>query len=269
MVTGHSTHRLFLNGSSAENAAAVVGFRFGAKGTHSSRTIMFEELSALFGATTATSRREEYASAIVDMNCLAKPTAASRRQTNQRIGELYSLDFGLPIFRVFRRLWDTEKTGRPLLALMCAIARDPLLAATVPAILSLPVGGEFSRDETAAAVRDSVGDRLNDSTVGKVVRNAASSWTQSGHLSGRTFKKRQQVIATASSVAFALYLGHAVGFRGVDLFSSAWMAVLDCSPSLGRQLAVEAKRIGLIDLRMAGDVIELNLDRLDPANARN
>jgi hypothetical protein len=33
-------------------------------------------------------------------------------------------------------------------------------------------------------------------------------------------------------------------------------------------MAVEAKRMGLIDLRMAADVVELNLERLDPANLR-
>jgi len=230
---------------------------------------MLAELSALLAATKPTATRKEYAEAIIEMNCLAKPTAASRRKTNQRIGELYALDFSAPIFRVLRRLWDAENGGRPLLALQCAIARDPLLAATMPAILSLPHGSEFSRDAMTAAVREAVGERLNENTIAKVVRNAASSWTQSGHLSGRTFKKRQPVVPTVASVAFALYLGHAVGFRGVDLFTSAWVALLDCSPATARQLAIEAKRVGLIDLRMAGEVIELSLNRLDPAVSRS
>jgi hypothetical protein len=266
MIADGTPHRLVPADASALNAGSV-GFRFGAKGTHSSRTIMLAELSALFDATTPTAKRDDYTAAIVDMNCLAKPTAASRRLTNQRIGELYSLDFGLPIFRVFRRLWNAELAGRPLLAILCAVARDPLLAATLPAILAIPVGAEFLRDETVAAVREAVGERLNESTVAKVVRNAASSWTQSGHLAGRTFKKRQKVEATATSVAFGLYLGHAVGFRGAELFTSAWIAILDCPPGQARQLAVEAKRMGLLDLRLAGDVIELNLDRLDPAKS--
>ena len=250
-------------------AALAAGFRFGEKGTHSSRTIMLAELSALLAATKPTATREECAEAIIDMNCLAKPTVASRRKTNQRIGELYALDFSAPIFRVLRRLWDIENGGRPLLVLQCAIARDPLLAATLPAILSLPRGAEFSRDAMTMAVREAVGERLNENTIAKVVRNAASSWTQSGHLTGRTFKKRQIVAPTVATVAFALYLGHAVGFRGADLFTSAWVALLDCSPATARQLAIEAKRVGLIDLRMAGEVIELSLDRLDPAVSRS
>jgi len=43
---------------------------------------------------------------------------------------------------------------------------------------------------------------------------------------------------------------------------------LDCSPAAARDLAVEAKRIGLIDLRIAGDVVDLVLDRLDPLEGR-
>jgi hypothetical protein len=136
-------------------------------------------------------------------------------------------------------------------------------------VLALPPGAEFQRDSTTAALRAVIGDRMNDSILAKVVRNAASSWTQSGHLEGRTFKKRRVVEATPCTVAFGLYLGHAVGFRGAELFSSGWMAVLDCSPPKGRNLALEAKRIGLLDLRVAGNVVELNLDRLDPVPARN
>lgn len=260
---------LFYPASGPDSSAEAVGFRFGAKGTHTSRTLMYEELSILLAATKAEATRKDCAAAIIEMNCLAKPTAASRRLTNQRIGELFALDPLLPIFRVFRRLWDIDPVGRPLLAIQCGIARDPLLAATAASVLALAPGAEFQRDSTTAALRAVIGDRMNDSILAKVVRNAASSWTQSGHLEGRTFKKRRVVEATPCTVAFGLYLGHAVGFRGAELFSSGWMAVLDCSPPKGRNLALEAKRIGLLDLRVAGNVIELNLDRLDPVPARN
>jgi hypothetical protein len=44
--------------------------------------------------------------------------------------------------------------------------------------------------------------------------------------------------------------------------------VIDCDPSRARHLALDAKRIGLLDLRMAGDVVELNLSRLVMAAAK-
>jgi hypothetical protein len=109
---------------------------------------------------------------------------------------------------------------------------------------------------------------MSAATLDKVLRNVSSSWTQTGHLQGRTFKFRQHVQAQPAAVAFALWLGEAVGFRGADLLSSGWIAVLDCTPSLARGLALEAKRAGLIDLRAAGDVFEVGLDRLDPGRGR-
>ena len=113
-----------------------------------------------------------------------------------------------------------------------------------------------------------VGDRLNDNTLEKVCRNAASSWTQSGHLDGRTFKKRRLVSASPVTAAFALYLADATGYRGGETFTSVWFRILDCDPSQARHFALEAKRLGLVNLRMAGDVVELDVTRLDPASKR-
>jgi hypothetical protein len=127
----------------------------------------------------------------------------------------------------------------------------------------MPANAELRRDAMKNALQAVVGDRLNDSTLEKVCRNAASTWAQSGHLEGRTFKKRRIVLPSLIAVTFAIYLAHAAGFRGAEIFSCGWLRVLDCDPSHARQLALDAKRSGLLDLRMAGDVVELNLSRLD------
>jgi hypothetical protein len=224
---------------------------------------MLAELTTLLQTTSCFSDRAEYASAVIEGNCLAKRTISTRRLTNQRLGELYGLDPSIPLFRVLRKLWERDAPGRPLLAIQCAIARDPLLAATAPAILALALGTEFLREPMRAALREVAGDRFNERVLEKVLRNAASSWTQSGHLEGRALKKRRQVRPTAANAAFSLFLAHCAGFRGQELFSCGWMQLLDCSPSAARELSLNAKRLGLIDLRMAADVIELNLDRLN------
>ena len=243
--------------------AEQYGFRLGERGTHSTRTMMLDELRQTLATVPASGLRSDYGQAIIEENCLGKPTAATRRQTNQRLGELYCFDLSVPLFRALRRLWDRDTDGHPLLATLCALARDPLFAATVSAVVQLEPGAEFLREPMRAGIRALAGERLNDSTVDKVARNTASSWTQSGHLAGRTLKTRRRVQATPASVALALYLAYRIGFRGLDLFSSGWVSILDCSPTAARHLALEAKRLGLLDIRMAGDIVEINFNRLE------
>jgi hypothetical protein len=245
-------------------SAIEVGFRADYAGAHTSRTIMLTELRATLDAVPAGTSPADYTDAIVGSNCLGKSTAANRRKTNQRLRELYALDPAVPLFRVLRRLWQSDQPGRPLLALLAAIARDPLLMATAEAVIPMPEGSQFQRIYMIQALKAIVADRFNDSTLDKVIRNAASSWTQSGHLDGRTFKFRRRVQPTPATLAFALYLGNASGFHGEELLKSGWVQVLDCDAASAQNLAMEAKRLGLIDLKMGGDVIEINTQRLDP-----
>jgi hypothetical protein len=234
-------------------AALEAGFRFGHIGTHTSRTIMLEELDATFAAVPPSAKPEEYAAAIIDDNCLGKQTAANRRHSLQHLRELYALDPAVPMFRILRRLWAIDAQCRPLLAM-----------ATADVVLDLGDAAEFQRTAMRKALERAVGERFNESTLDKAVRNAASSWSQSGHLEGRTFKFRRMVRATPAVVAFALYLALAAGFHGEELLSTGWLKVLDCGASAAIELATTAKRMGLLDLRMAGDAFDLNLGRLDP-----
>lgn len=229
--------------------------------------MMLDELTAVLSVTRLGATRREYASAIIDENALAKPTLSTRKLSNQRLGELYGLDNAVAVFRVMRRLWEFDERSGPQLALLCALARDPLLAGTAPAVIGIPEGNDFPRVQARSTLREAVGPRLNDAILDKVLRNAASSWTQSGHMEGRTFKKRKRVTPTPWTIAYAFYLGRAVGFRGADLFTSGWVSVLDASPADARQLAQEAKRLGLIDLSFSQDIVDIGLNRLDPTPA--
>ncbi|MFH1530451.1 MAG: hypothetical protein ABIK09_06935 [Pseudomonadota bacterium] len=225
---------------------------------------MLTELEALFAGLLAETSRGEYAAAIIEENLLAKATASTRKLTNQRLGEMYALDRRWPLFRVLRRLWDVDKQNRGVLALLAVLARDPLLRTTAPAILGLRPGDDLVRGALVVALKGVVGERLNEAILDKVVRNCASSWTQSGHLVGRTLKKRALVAASPAAVAFALYLARSAGFLSDELLTSGWVSVLDCSPNTARDLAVEAKRMGLVDLRVASDIFEIAFDRLEP-----
>jgi len=223
---------------------------------------MFRELSDLIKYTPSSADGSHYRAAVVEENLLGKPTLATRRLTAQRLSELYGLDPNIPVFRALRHLWDSERSGRPLLAFLVAFARDPLLRLTTDAVLPVLSGRPVTSADIVTVLNDRLGPRLNPSVCHKVARNAGSSWTQSGHLSGRTSKRRAKPVATPGSACMALLLGYAMGLRGQALFTSEWARVLDTSYTELNQLVLAANRLGLLNFRQVGDVIEVQFPTL-------
>ena len=242
--------------------AGLWGFRAGRRGTHTSRTIMLDELAQLLDAVPSGARRSEYAQAVVAGNCLGKRTVATRKASFQRLAELYGLDPHLILFRALRHLWDRAEDARPALALLLALARDPLLRASATSVLVTPIGHEFSRqamkDDLAAAVEG----RLNPATLDAAVRNASSSWTQSGHLQGRSRKVRQRLRATPAATAYALLIGSAVGYGGHPLFDSPWAVVLDARINEFIELVLNARLFGFLEFKHVGKVMDISFPAL-------
>ena len=174
---------------------------------------MLAELGAVLSAAPGPVDRAVYAAAIIEGNCLEKPTASTRRISNQRLAELYALNPFVVIFRVLRKLWEVDPQARPLLATLVALARDPLFMASATPVLSQPAGVEIQRAPIRDALHKLVGERMNDATLDKVVRNVSSSWTQSGHLQGRTFEFRQRVQARKPA-AFPSHSANAAAVGG-------------------------------------------------------
>jgi hypothetical protein len=236
----------------------LVGFRFGDRGTHTSRTIMLEELSALMRDSAPAATRAEYRTLIVEQNCLGKRTAATRKLSDQRLSELYGLDPRIMIFRLMRRFWQADEQARPLLALLLSLARDPLLRMTAQPILRMRPGEELGRQALTDALDRGTGSRFNEAVLDKIVRNTSASWTQSGHLMGRSRKDRQAVRPTPIAAAYALALGYILGARGRALLETLWAKVLDVSLDELISIAMDAKRAGHIDLKSSGGVIDIS-----------
>ena len=249
-------------------AAERAGFRFGARGSHSSRTIMLAELGELFTAVPEDATHAAYTEAVVADNALGKATSASRRHSRQHLRELYGCDPRLPLFRVLRRLWALDPPGRPLVAVLAALARDPVLRATAPAVLLLPAGAELVRSTFIEVIRTSTNDRFKEAVLDKIARNAASSWAQSGHLRGRVRKRRRRVEPTPGSLALAVWLGAQEGIGGPALLDSRWARILDSDPGRLQDVARRAGRLGLLDFRVGGGVFSLEAEGLDPWRGR-
>lgn len=224
---------------------------------------MLAELRELFEHTVPTATREDYAFAIVEENILAKQTLATRRLTNQRLGELFGLSHDIPLFRALRVVWERDPNGLPLSALLVALARDPLLRLSAPSVLNLDTGQELVRSQLLSDLRSGVGDRLNEATIDKVARNASSSWTQSGHLQGRVRKVRSRIEPSHGPVALAMWMGHCEGAGAASLLDTSWCRVLDHHGAGMIPAVLQAKQRGMLHATIGGGVVEIRAERLD------
>ncbi len=242
--------------------AIAYGFVNGPGGTHTSRTMMVRELRLLLESCVPASHYGDYVSAIVDDNVLLKQTASTRLRSARALRELYSLKSDGVLFRALRDLWTEEPEAQPTLALLCAVARDPLLRATSHVVLSSPIGQLIPATQLAKAAAEAFPGHYNAATAAKIGRNAASSWTQAGYLAGHSTKIRTATTPQAVAVAYALLQGHLCGARGAALFDTFWMKLLDAPHHRLRDLAIAASQAGFIDLRQAGAVTEITFSYL-------
>ena len=83
--------------------------------------MMLSELTTLLASDAA----DRPAQAVVRDNLLGKPSVRAREAALVRLRQLYGIGEDCPICTVMRRLWDRDSAGRPMLALLCALARDP------------------------------------------------------------------------------------------------------------------------------------------------
>lgn len=244
------------------DSATSFGFVLEGLGAHSSRTIMLDELRLLLGAVPASGSTRSYGSAILEENALLKRTDSTRAESFRRLRELYGLSRHLVLFRALRDLWEHEPAAQPMVALLCAIARDPMLRATVPTILMAQVGDAVTPQMISDSVNKQYPGRLNNTTLANIGRHAASSWTQSGHLYGRTHKIRVAAQSYPASVTYALFLGFLCGNRGEALFHADWTHLLDTPLDTLHDQAFLASQQGWLEYRHAGSVTEIGFSYL-------
>lgn len=230
-------------------------------GTHTSRTMMLAELRLLLAACPADATFADYSAAILDDNALRKETQSNRHRSLRSQRELYALDTDVTLFRILRELWDTDVAAQPLLALLCAVARDPLLRASAEAVLVAQPGTPMDAAMLAGAVASTY-HNYNQAVLDKIGRNIASSWTQSGHLRGRSAKRRGSAQATPVSTAYALCLGYLCGARGESLFSTLWARLLDVPRHQLEDLTIAASRQGWLEYRHSGMVVDMTFHHL-------
>lgn len=233
-------------------------------GTNTSHTIVVRSLAALLDAVPAGASSAAYEQAALEANVLGKDTDGSRRRTYRYLRELYLLRPDSLLFRALRDLWPVDPSARPVLAGLCALARDSVFRASGAAITASSPGASLTSADLAAVVGARFPASYSAGTLAKIGRNTFSSWEQTGHLADakRATKVRTRAKCRPADVTYALLVGHMEGVRGRALFETSWAQVLDQPISHLMDLAASASQDGMLELRQAGGVVEVGFREL-------
>jgi hypothetical protein len=237
--------------------AQQFGLRLRGGGTHQSKTIMFSEISAYWDHAEAGSSHAR--ALIIDANLLNKPTVSTRVVTFRHLNALYAIEAMPAITKTLAALWKLDGRGRPLLALLCALARDPLLRDAASPVLHAPVGVAVRWPAIASIFEREYPGRFSAKMLKSLAQNCVSTWTQSGHLLGAVKKQRVRAEPTLFAAAYAALIGTVCGYGGPALLGSPWMRVLDVSSDRALDLLRQAEGYGLTRVRSAGDVLEVSV----------
>jgi len=224
--------------------------------------MMLREARLLFAASRPETSFDELKRLVLDENVLLKDTFSNREDVFQRLGDLYGLRTEIPLYRALRSLWDASEQEQPLLALLCALARDPLLRSTALIVLEQPDGASVTAAMLESALVAAFPERYAATTRLSISQNTTASWVQAGYLSGMQHKVRRRPVAGPATVAYALLLGFLCETRGTLLLETTWASLLDLPPGGIDSLAVAAAQRGWIDYRRLGSVADISFSYL-------
>lgn len=238
------------------------GFCFDEGGTHLARTMMFDDLVEVFEVCGASATKESVIQAVDEENCLGKPSGKARRLAARHLVKLYGYDDSLVIYRAMAYLWSRDEASRPMLALLCAYARDAVLRSSAPFILSLKDGEPYERRSLEEFMDQLEPDRFSPAMLKSLAQNLGGTWTQSGHLTGRNKKTRTLIEPSPGAVVMATLMSFLTGSRGLLTFESKYVKLLDCSVATAIELAKSAAQRGWMDVKHIGDVVEVSFPRI-------
>ena len=234
------------------------GFSFERGGAHIARTMMLEDLSVLVSYVAQPEpTKTDYLRAVTEENCLGKRSGRTRLLAYRHLADLYSLDPSVTLFHALLYFWQRDIPSRPLVALLCAYARDSVLRSAASFILSLAEGAVMTRESMETYLDEQEPGRFSRATLKSTAQNINGTWTRSGHLVGHVRKVRSLPVSGSGAVAYALFLGFLTGARGQALFQTEYTMLLGYPVPRALELAEEASRRGWIVLKRVKDVVEV------------
>ena len=218
---------------------------------------MVDDLKVLLVEVSPGAPRAEYADAVVERNILGKPTRKARELALRHLTTLYGLDPRVALFRALRRLWTVSEGGQSFLALLVALARDPLLRGTQAFILGKEPGTVVLRKDLEQELARANPERFSAASLKSFAQNVNGTWTSAGFLHGRNRKVRSVAVVTPAVLAMCLFFAHLEGLSGQRLFSSSWTKLLPGTLVEWEALASTAAHKGVLVFLNAAGVKEV------------
>jgi hypothetical protein len=159
--------------------------------------MMLADLTALLTVVkNKDAKREDFNQLIVEENILGKRTTSNRWLTARHLADLYALDPGVTVFRLLRFFWEADPPSRPMLALLCAQARDALLRLSAKMVLATKPGETLTSEDFVNFFNRELPGRFSDAMTLSLAQNVAASWAQAGFFNGKVNKVRTRPVVT-------------------------------------------------------------------------
>lgn len=227
------------------------------KTIHTSRTIMFSELSQVMNHGIEGGDFNE----ILNSNVSNKLSNRNLLKTNQYLRQLFGFDKENVLFRCFKHYWtlvDNEK--KSMITLLFALSNDFLLRESIDIVVNTKVGERVAIEKFDDNIEKYHPGRYSDNTRRSAAQNVASSWKQAGYVQGKVKNIRVQPKHDYYTVAFALLLSYLHGQRGEYILLSKWIKALAISTEELRDLMKEAAKRDLLQYQYGGNVTVISFE---------
>ncbi|HPX79172.1 MAG: hypothetical protein GX281_07385 [Bacteroidales bacterium] len=227
------------------------------KTIHTSRTIMFAELSQVMNHSIENSDFDD----ILTSNVFNKLSNRNLIKTNSYLKQLYGLDKKDLLFSCFKHYWTlVGNEKKSILALLFALSNDFLLQESIDLVVNTNVGERVAIEKFDDNIEKYHQGRYSDNTRRSAAQNVASSWKQAGYLQGKVKNIRVQPAHDYYTVAFALLLSYLHGDRGEYILLSKWVKALAINTEELRNLIKEAAKRDLLQYQYGGNVTVISFE---------
>jgi len=224
---------------------------------HTSRTIMFDELSDVMDRSFSD---EDYQTKMSN-NVFKKKTESSIKKTTNYLTQLYGFDSDDLRFRCLEDYWARCDIGHNGLAFLFAVSKDYLLSESIDLVKGVKYGERALIESFENNIVKYHYDRFSPKTLRSVAQNVASSWKHAGYIEGKMKNIRVENKPSYQTAAFAFCMAYLDKFRGDYLFEHPSVKALDCEKGEMMTLLKEASDRDLLDFNRSGASLVVSFDK--------